>query len=190
MPRPLDALRNYYHTGATIGDAQFQHPEWIPSYFDVAKDELPPVAPPTRFQPDPLTVGDSTFGKAVKSLVDLDPLTKQRLANSTITQGPNRDTMRMMSASDLPIDMFNGTNLLGITNINTHNMGINPKLSGEDLRTTIGHELAHVAGYGEGGAQKAERLMSDYVPMGPPRDASDPVDELIKALNRAGIKTK
>lgn len=168
MPQEnLDALRDYYHRARQL---PFEHLE----------PGLPDVAPPSWFQPDPLVVGQPSFARTAKTLLDLDPGTKAR--TGIITQGPNGSSMREMIHSKLPVHSFAGTSLAGITNKRTGEVGINPRMSDSDTLTTLVHELAHVADYNELGALRAEELAGTMSPA----DRADPTTAaLLKGLKAA-----
>lgn len=169
MPNPLDGLVNAQGLKEHYQKARQPLFSW--------EDRLPDVAPPSWFQPDPLVVGQPEQARAVKALADLDPLTKSQVRQ--VTFGPTAGTMRQMTRSGLPIDRFAGTTLLGATDITRErygDIGINP---GEgDYLPVVAHELGHVAGYGEPGAQKAEQFVTS---------APDIIDQLVNAFKKAGI---
>jgi hypothetical protein len=167
-----DALRDYYHAGQTQRTREGMLDE----------NNLPDVAPPSWFQPDPLVVGQPGMSRAAKSLMDLDPVTKSRV--SSIIQGPTHASMREMVRSDLPPDMFAGTSLLGVTDLRSmpFQVGINPGMPNDETLDTLVHELGHVSGYGEKGAQGAQAVAGTLQPSS---DVS--VEALLNALKKAGI---
>ncbi len=168
----LEKLRNYYKAGhATDWDSN-----------------LPVVPPPSMFQPDPFVVGSPEESRLAKTLLDLDPTTKQRVKN--IHFGPTAASMRQMVRSELPIDRFAGTTLLGIIDQSKGHegeIGINPGLAGMKSLNTMGHEIGHAAGYGEEGAEKAGDLIGGAkdVPL-----EEDPLEALVKALKAKGINAE
>lgn len=171
MPGPMDGLLN-----ALKIDQYKQHLQkgrgkdtYLDTFLDNSQhsnrgilvgDELPETAPPSWFQPDPLVVGQSGQARMAKQLLDADPITKQR--TKQITFGPTKGTMSEMTNSSLPIDSFEGTNLMGGSltyERPKREIAINPSLEKPEHYTPVlSHEIGHVAGWNEAGAEDAARI--------------------------------
>ena len=123
-------------------------------------DELPnPPPPPTAFQPDPLVVGSPELAQWAKLILDLDPSTKAAIPS--ITQGLTKAVMRMPSSQGLPIDAFEGTNIMGITDARTNEIGLQPGMVRQDTLEALLHEITHGAGGSELWARLAEKLIDE-----------------------------
>lgn len=173
MGLALDPVREYFNKGRA----------WI----GMGNRELPFVAPPSWFQPDPLVVGQPGVAIAAKKLLDLDPITKTGV--STITQGPNTASMRQMQHSGLDPSWFGGTTLQGIYDRHSHEIGVNPQMTAGETLRTLAHEMAHASAYDENGARGVEGLVA-------PDDNEESqnmevlLQELMRNLKAKGIKAE
>lgn len=175
MGETLRDVKDYYGKGRDWGLSGTQ--------------ELPFVAPPSWFQPDPLVVGQPGFAIAAKKLVDLDPITKTSVRS--ITQGPTDASMRQMMRSGLPPDFFGGTTLQGIYDLHRHDIGVNPLMSDNETLRTLAHEIAHASAYGEGDAQKVEPLVAptdEELMAADNKRFDDELRQAVAKLNAKGIK--
>lgn len=120
------------------------------------------VPHPPQFQPYPEVVGSSELARAVKSFIDLAPALQGRIGKVQV--GPTADMVRRLDKSNAMVgssrkwhpEDLSQTGLLGVTNMRTGNVSLNPRLTVNepndnhyDIRDVLAHELTHVAGYGD-----------------------------------------
>jgi hypothetical protein len=115
---------------------------------------------PDMFQPDPVIVGDGDFAKTILKVMRDFPGSKTRIPS--VTRGPTAASMRATIENNIEPDAFEHTNLTGVTDLvkgsNKNAIGINPRLTGTDLISTMAHEIAHTSGAEEGAARLLEKL--------------------------------
>lgn len=140
---------------------------------DLKMPNLPAVpkhAP--QFRPEPLVYGKKAAG-LMENYYKLAPELRGRLKELML--GPNEPVQGVLSESGYRPNEWNQTNLLGVTD-KDGKIGVSPSLDGSDLEAdyaarsanskvyqpdsttnqVLGHELTHLAGYGEGFTNYAE----------------------------------
>lgn len=120
-------------------------PESVYSRFP--DDQPPPPGVPYPFRPDPF-VNNPDVQALLHKILTAAPEIAPRLRNVQV--GPTRDILSELPDTIAP-DQFQDTNLLGVTNMKTKDVTLNPRLvrkipQGISLDNTLAHELAHVAG--------------------------------------------
>lgn len=171
--RALDAIQEQYRAG----------------HKGMAGETDPMVPHPSLFQRDPLVIGGGTdrarLAQEAKRLLDLDPTTKARAGSMTF--GPTAGSMDLMHDQQFDMGTAGGTNLLGVTDHRTNNIGIQRHYdSADSIEGTMAHEIAHVAGHGEKGAYATGDLARPLTPPPPPSAANSLRDALLKL----GFKAK
>jgi len=146
---PITKLMRYFEADGDLGK--------ILKIDDADNPDVPPKLPaqPSRFQPDKPVIGPPIFAQEARTLMDIDPRTKQNV--SKIVQGPTGGSMKEMNRSKLPMDTFQGTNLMGVYSPSAKEIGVQPGI--DTWYNTLVHELAHASGYGEDGAVEADTLL-------------------------------
>lgn len=128
---------------------------------------IPTIVPhPPQFQPAPQVVGHE-LGKQVNEALKIAPALQGRVGK--VQYGTTPDVMHELEQSNRkvmkdhsgtifnPAEDFPQTNLLGLTNMNTGNISLSPRVGMDkdryssywppQLSPVLGHELTHVAGY-------------------------------------------
>ena len=127
--------------------------------------ELPYIPRPSMFQPDPLVIGRPEEAQLAKRMIDLDPITKEKVKQ--IMFGPDKSSMTRMSESKLPIDSYRDTSLLGVTDRESGNISINPGVfigsSTDDATNTLAHEISHRSGYRDPDSYKIGDSMQGFL---------------------------
>lgn len=155
----LDRIREYYRQKSMsrlTPTYPFIGPEKLLYLLEDNNINLPNVPRPSMFQRDPLVVGSPANATMAKNILDLDPKTKSNV--SSVTFGPTKGSMDEMVRSNINPGHFEGTSLLGVYGLDNHAIGVQPGMSQKENLDTLIHEIAHAAGYGESGAQKAESI--------------------------------
>lgn len=138
---------------------------------------------PREFSTEPL-VNDSDAQNALHNILRVAPQMTHALGK--VTMGPNMDAIDTLKKSHFHPEDYSRTNLMGITNRNTHDISLNPGLKRPELDSVLVHEMTHAAGHGETQAKEAGNNFAqggrDYGPM------EDPIDSIIRGLKQAGIK--
>ena len=139
-------------------------------------DELPPVKRPGMFSPDPTIVGDPMFVQMAHRMLKMAPELRSRTPN--IMQGPNEDFMELMDASPKVAHLkaspdygYGAINKLGLTNMRTGKISVNPGIAHEPGITgaVMAHELMHAGGHDHGpeveaAEQAAGKLFENWTP--------------------------
>jgi len=109
-------------------------------------EPLPYVDPPNNRRPEIPVVGDKDLAREVYMYAKKHPEIEGNV--SRVSLGPTSASMRKMVQSNLPIDAFEGTNLLGIYGIHDKGIGINPgyPVYSPERSDILGHELGHSSG--------------------------------------------
>jgi hypothetical protein len=110
----------------------------------------PRVMRPAGFQATPV-VPNPEMGIALDALHKIAPTTAGRV--SRLDMAPNTETIRNLIDSNIPIERYKNTNLLGQWNRDSGNMYVNPRSEASNIAgtaQTLGHEVAHSVGIPEG----------------------------------------
>lgn len=124
--------------------------------------------PPSAHRPEIPVVGDKDLAREMYMYAKKHP----RIAGnvSRVSLGPTSASMRKMVNSNLPIDEFENTNLLGIYDLNNRGIGINPVFNeySPQRSQVLGHELGHSLGImNENMADRAGEVWRDYYSRNP-----------------------
>lgn len=150
----LDKLQELYRSGHK-GQKNYKS-AWGWSY------EGDPLVPhPSEFQQDPLVVGGGIdrqrLAMEAKRLLDLDPTTKSRTGK--VVYGPTTASINYQAEQGLPRETHNGYHgLKGIADPSRGQIGLMDHSDNRDRRSTLAHEIGHMAGYDQDGAYRAGSL--------------------------------
>jgi hypothetical protein len=116
-------------------------------------DPLPKIYPPSSAIKGPDIIGSPELLEYADYLLNLSPKTKSNV--NQIVQGPTKGVLEQLIDSNMRPSRFPYSNLLGTYDTRNRNIAINPILEQlfEDKSEsvgTLGHEIAHAAGYGHG----------------------------------------
>ncbi len=170
------------------------------------------VPRPPQFQPEPQAIGQEA-GQAMNTLLLFAPALQGRIGEVRVgpnqdvvdrIENSNKlqkaiippDIEKLYKKYNIPIpsksggaifsnpaEDFSKTNLLGITNMNTGNIGMNPRLytnSTDDytIPSVLAHEVTHASGYGEEKEpDEAGKIMYDLLRK-QPHTGLDPINSL------------
>lgn len=132
------------------------------------------------FQKDPFAVGSTELARMLRQLLGIAPELRERV--NQVQQGPTSDVGNELARiyplqfpePRLTPDQFGTLNLLGLTNMKTGNISLNPTLGlpgHEDPQDVLAHELTHAAGYQshEGGMQDEAADLSSKLRLKKPK---------------------
>lgn len=127
---------------------------------EFARAGLPTPGRPPQYQPQPEVVG-TELGRLVDKAIKFAPSLQGYVGKAQF--GPGKPTMEYLNSLTKPAEMklrhedFGNQNaarfpLLGVTQLSTGDMNINPSLprrrgDSEGLQSVLGHELTHARGY-------------------------------------------
>lgn len=149
--------------------------------------ELPPVPRAPAFRPYPNILGGRGLARAVDKALKVAP--EMQGSFSKVSYAPTDGVVGEMSRSGIPPIDFPNTNLLGLHDRKDRSIYINPNLKSSlgELDSTLIHEMSHAQGNNETGARLVQELLKRATD---PTYGEDPAELLMKALQKAGIKSK
>lgn len=127
------------------------------------KDDPPNISPPPGFLPPPLIV--PSLQAAYDRLRRIAPNLDQKVKD--IRHDVNEGVVHDLRVSNFNPDEYHMTNLLGTTDQQRQHVTINPRLTDlSEVIPTLGHELTHIAGYGEPHAYATNDLLEAMLKRG------------------------